>query len=400
MTTTRPSVDPELIGSGGRGEHNISENSPPKIEELESLRGIAATLVVFVHFPAWNPWLYDIDFFRNGTAMVDLFFVLSGFVICMIYGDRLNSTRDVLRFQLLRLGRLYPVHFLFFLAFFAIEVAKWIIGAIGYPEFEAAAFTANGFSDIISQLTLTQALGPSIGWGTFNGPAWSISVEFYCYLLFALVVLVFGRAKWHVFGFFALLGLTSSVFAIIDNSAIYRCLAGFFTGCIVSGICARKPSLEVPAWLQWAIFVSFFLYVGIFIEPYQKVGVFLIAAALILAIAKGRDGSLRRLLRMRPFVAMGAWSYSIYMSHVLVIYIFLQATIHLSTASTVVVSGVAIPQFSIADTLALYSVVLIVVTLVSALICRIYELPLRIMSRRLIFSRLGGPLPFPKLTSH
>ena len=51
-----------------------------KIEELESIRGIAAFLIVFFHLPKWNPIL-DIGLVNNGYLMVELFFVLSGFVI-------------------------------------------------------------------------------------------------------------------------------------------------------------------------------------------------------------------------------------------------------------------------------------------------------------------------------
>jgi peptidoglycan/LPS O-acetylase OafA/YrhL len=51
-----------------------------KIEELESIRGLAALLVVFFHIPKWNI-MFDIGIINNAYMMVDLFFVLSGFVI-------------------------------------------------------------------------------------------------------------------------------------------------------------------------------------------------------------------------------------------------------------------------------------------------------------------------------
>jgi peptidoglycan/LPS O-acetylase OafA/YrhL len=55
-----------------------------KIEELESIRGLAALLVVFFHIPIENSYL-DIGIIKNGYLMVDLFFVLSGFVIYNSY---------------------------------------------------------------------------------------------------------------------------------------------------------------------------------------------------------------------------------------------------------------------------------------------------------------------------
>src|SRR5438552_1473180 len=80
-----------------------------KIEELESIRGIAALLVVLFHMPTWNVHLRDIRFVQNGYSMLDLFFVLSGFVMNLNYCNRLHSVGDLAQFQFLRLGRLYPV---------------------------------------------------------------------------------------------------------------------------------------------------------------------------------------------------------------------------------------------------------------------------------------------------
>lgn len=62
-----------------RAQQEIYPNSA-KIKELESIRGLAAFLVVFYHLPKWNPIL-DIRLVNNGYLMVHLFFVLSGFVI-------------------------------------------------------------------------------------------------------------------------------------------------------------------------------------------------------------------------------------------------------------------------------------------------------------------------------
>ena len=65
-----------------------------KINELESLRGLAALLVVFFHVPKWNSAL-NVGIINNGYLMVELFFVLSGFVIFNSYGDNIKSTRDL-----------------------------------------------------------------------------------------------------------------------------------------------------------------------------------------------------------------------------------------------------------------------------------------------------------------
>ena len=61
-----------------------------KIEELESLRGIAAFLIVLFHIPKWNV-IIDINLIRNGYLMVQLFFVLSGYVIYNAYSTKIKT---------------------------------------------------------------------------------------------------------------------------------------------------------------------------------------------------------------------------------------------------------------------------------------------------------------------
>ncbi|MFX5464960.1 hypothetical protein ABTD44_21555, partial [Acinetobacter baumannii] len=75
--------------------------------------------------PNWNP-LFDIGIVRSGYLMVHLFFVLSGFVIYNAYAARIDSAQDLMRFQFLRFGRLYPVHLLFLLVYVLFEVAKYV----------------------------------------------------------------------------------------------------------------------------------------------------------------------------------------------------------------------------------------------------------------------------------
>src|SRR5690349_15370806 len=76
---------------------------------LEGMRGLAAVGVVFYH-TYWHWQLNNISFVRHSQLFVDLFFVISGFVISHIYSTRLRSPNDFLAFALLRTARLYPLH--------------------------------------------------------------------------------------------------------------------------------------------------------------------------------------------------------------------------------------------------------------------------------------------------
>src|SRR5580693_4666657 len=102
-------IDLRLMGTPQAAD-NIERSAraypDAKIKSLESLRGIAALLVVIHHVPGWNLQIHDVRFLRNGYLLVDLFFVLSGFVIHRAYADKIASFPQLVRFQFLRFGRL------------------------------------------------------------------------------------------------------------------------------------------------------------------------------------------------------------------------------------------------------------------------------------------------------
>jgi peptidoglycan/LPS O-acetylase OafA/YrhL len=90
---------------------------------LDSWRGIAACLVALFHLDAYSH-LYGVPFLRNSWLFVDFFFVLSGFVIAANYQQRLLDGFGAGRFLLLRLGRLYPLHFAMLALFIGFELLK------------------------------------------------------------------------------------------------------------------------------------------------------------------------------------------------------------------------------------------------------------------------------------
>ena len=83
----------------------VSPGQAPHFAALDSIRGIAALSVVLFHI-GWRDIVGDLSYARNSYLMVDLFFVLSGFVIFYAYGARLKSIPDVSRFMWLRFWRL------------------------------------------------------------------------------------------------------------------------------------------------------------------------------------------------------------------------------------------------------------------------------------------------------
>src|SRR5580692_12667601 len=93
---------PRLPVSGSEATHR--RTAPDRIEELDSLRGIAAMAVVVNHYTHWGPYVARrVPYFWWGLQGVDLFFVISGFVILMTASH--GTLRD---FVISRASRLFP----------------------------------------------------------------------------------------------------------------------------------------------------------------------------------------------------------------------------------------------------------------------------------------------------
>lgn len=364
---------------------------PGRIDELESIRGIAALVVVLFHFPGWNPILHDLPLVRNGAAMVDVFFVLSGFVICRIYGQSIQSPRDLLRFQLLRFGRLYPVHLLFLSIFVVLECAKLAAGATGLVTVETQAFETNDGPALLGNILLIHAFASPDWLGTFNGPSWTISVEFYCYFLFGGLMLFLARFRGAVVAGLALFGLVNLIWPIFDHLQVIRCIAGFFTGCVAAEICRARPAASWPAWFQGIAAAALLLFIAVAPRTTEAplVGVALLTALLILTIVKGDDGVVRRVLRSPPLLWLGAISYSLYMAHYLAIYVGTQLLLHLTPYPLMVVDDGAVQRLPLGEAVMVYIVLVTAILGISWLSWRFVERPCRALSRRLIFDRLG-----------
>jgi peptidoglycan/LPS O-acetylase OafA/YrhL len=299
---------------------------------LESLRGIAALGVVLLHIAfAWTFPFYDLGFIRNGYLMVDLFFVLSGFVICHSYGSRIETGRDAAKFIWVRFGRLYPLHLIFLFVFLGFEVAKYI-GETQYSIVaHSKAFTSNNTFSFMSNLLLIQGLGVH-GKDTYNLPAWSISTEFYVYIIFAAILLLFRARAAMV----SVSGLIIFAGIILDSGKldhnIFRCVEGFFAGVITYHCYVALSTRQLPALERgWCKHVpGIFSFAGLVAFLSMKNGngldalILPLVALLILSIAVTPKGLLSTILDVAPLAWVGKVSYSIYMVHMAVIWSFCQ----------------------------------------------------------------------------
>lgn len=171
-----------------------------EIRALSGLRIVAALWVVLFHFrpllaeaaPGFSSAMAPI--LNAGAQGVDLFFILSGFVLTWNYLDRMGeswSTRSTLRFLWLRLARVWPVYLVTMHLAAAFAIFTLYVG--GHPLPPPVIESLNAMS-WLKQVLLTQLwFQPYFDGSSWNGPAWSISAEWLAYLLFGGLVLIIFR---------------------------------------------------------------------------------------------------------------------------------------------------------------------------------------------------------------
>jgi peptidoglycan/LPS O-acetylase OafA/YrhL len=174
----------------------------PRIEIVQALRGVAAGLVVLFHFrgalngPSWLD-LGD-RLFGNGAWGVDLFFLISGFIMVQVTADVAGTPRDAARFLLRRWARVWPVY----------AVATVVFIAVAYeataPEYLGSWHDVAPVGKALAFYPVKSGGPPAFGYPPlFVG--WSLVYEIWFYVMFAASLLA-RRWRWRVLA--ALFALT------------------------------------------------------------------------------------------------------------------------------------------------------------------------------------------------
>lgn len=162
------------------GVSDISPHVRHEIKPLTGIRGVAAFLVMLYHVPLNPHFASDaMPFLHAGYLCVDLFYVLSGFVLAYRYRAWFAegiTARNSAAFIVLRLGRVYPAY----IVAFGLYYARWLLDLNGQRTLDFNAY------DVATNLALLQGWG--IGAKTICGPTWSVSAELFAYLFFPLLV--------------------------------------------------------------------------------------------------------------------------------------------------------------------------------------------------------------------
>lgn len=297
----------------------------PEILALTGLRAVAAIWVVLFHLEAKfsvlarnYPALAYI-FPRNGFLGVDLFFVLSGFVIYYNYAGWFQTIRPIpyANFIWMRLARLYPVHLFTLILFVGSVFWLEVHGHVSpHPEFHKKS------AILLNVLLIHSWWVPlHVSW---NVPAWSISCEWLAYLVFPLFIafpIAFRSVRSSILvASVSMLAMAAALqwFHNDGNSqyGLLRIAGEFPTGCCLCYLYKRN----VAANLNWDVVLPatvaalagcVYLFHAFGLVSYWAVP---LLAMIILGLSY-QKGVASRILSSRPFLIGGYISYSLYMTH-------------------------------------------------------------------------------------
>lgn len=295
---------------------------------LDGLRGALAVYVMLSHmapFAAFPPWLASA--LSHGGAGVDVFFILSGFVIVRSLESLSYRPRPFLR---ARVARIFPAY----LAMFAVAVAvqplptgfdrmPWIA-----PHSAAHAIWSQGWPstwaiEIAAHATMTHGVFPNgilpDVWVSFLGAAWSLSTEWQFYVL----ALLLGRRAWWILLLLAFAGVAWGAMAPEAwqfSRAFLANKAGYFAlGIVSAGVLRPAYATSVmvtpdhDAWWR-LVFVT----ITVLLLCWWQGGAAKLVPPLVWLVclhAEMRAGWIAAFLRCRVAQWLGGLSYSLYLAN-------------------------------------------------------------------------------------
>ncbi len=295
-----------------------------RLQALDGWRGLACLLVAVHHLPVLHA-LFDQGWLRNAAPMLELFFIISGFVVSLVFADSVQRPRGAAAFILRMLGRIWPLHIVMLASLVLLEVLRSQFAAHG------------GFRD---QMTI-EALGAQVlliqTWVdaglSWNYPAWTLSTELAAYLVFAGLMLVTRSRAGQIIGASALALLAATIFLHelgprehYNVISVARTMTGFFIGFLLREVWRGAPlrsrglatALEIVAvfGVIWTLNArldgpAYFLNYTIF-------------GFTVMVFASDR-GLVSRALMWAPIQWLGKVSFSIYMVHGVITLYLVQA---------------------------------------------------------------------------
>jgi peptidoglycan/LPS O-acetylase OafA/YrhL len=358
-----------------------------RLEALTGLRLVAAAVVAVAHMPFLHadPRLAPAvrRAMAEGSCGLTIFFVLSGFVLTYGYHDRLaNPTRrEVGRYYLARVARIWPVHLLALVAVLFVPIP----GA------------TTGTGPLLANVFLVHTWVPDITYAaSYNSVSWTLSLEAFFYLALPIMLIVTARyplrPRWLLF-WAAVAWLIPAALTLAlsggGTSGAYICVfcplvrvGEFIIGVNLGLMYVRgaPPTGGRRLWTAREVFAVGSL-VGLLavcdrVPPlFRMNGYYTPAAALLIHVFARQRGALSRLLASRPAVYLGEVSFSFYMLHA---------------------AGFAVLSRQLGgacDPFAQAAIQVAVVVAVAALVHHTFEMPMRTAILRIGRARPAEPEP-------
>jgi peptidoglycan/LPS O-acetylase OafA/YrhL len=292
-----------------------------RFRNLDAMRGVCAMSVVLFHA---DGLFVKGEIFCHGFLAVDVFFILSGFVLAHTYENRLAAGLTARAFAWLRVKRLAPVYWtgtlLGTLTLIAITAAH--PGAY-YSPLQVAALSAMAML-LIPQLTLRGTAYPA------NAVAWSLAGEMIVNLLYARwlhrwsnrALLLMVIAGWGASTAYAYLGKYGWCFGARPSDVLLtplRAIPGFLAGVLMfrahrKGWLAKLPKISPLAVLAlWGLIAEVPTHGAT--PTFDTIVVVVLSPLMIALLVRAPDEA------PKPFLWLGSVSYALYSSHLAIVYL-------------------------------------------------------------------------------
>ncbi|MEM6547589.1 MAG: acyltransferase [Pseudomonadota bacterium] len=314
------------LGVAHLGSPAVGQRSGLLLQNIQALRALAAVLVFFVHYEDLEQKRGGVRLFGEwadaGAAGVDLFFVISGFVMVLTTRNVRGAPRDGMKFILARVFRIYP---LWWLCLTALTVV-WLLKP-GMVYSGSAGFEPDWLRDY---LLVTREHSPLLQVG------WTLVYEMYFYVVFMgilfLPIGLFGRfialVVW--FGLVVLGSLTVSVtngtqlFLMLSPLNLEFLLGGFAAFAYLWGRGILAAQALCAGGILFLIGLALYaspateaVFAGIaYQKEWPRALLFGVPSLLIVYGAASLEAERRWLIS--PWLStVGDWSYSLYLTHMM-----------------------------------------------------------------------------------
>lgn len=294
-----------------------------KFQNIQALRAIAALSVVFFHMSGMElkyfPSHYVLGSFLNlGSAGVDLFFVISGFVMVVVTHQKFQNSYTIKTFLYHRISRIYPIYWLITLFSVFMHFA--------FPH-AFVKFPDQPYYIWKSLFLIPQSQYPIVAVG------WTLIHEMYFYLVFTLLLFFPEKSFIRLLGVWSFLiiignmllhyypNISSPAFLLIIHPLTFE----FMAGCIIAKLYYAGIRVISPHFFWLALFLliisfEYYSHLGFFITPQDgaiRLLIYGVACVLLVYAAVGLEAQSKIFPKMLSQI--GESSYSIYLLHIFIL---------------------------------------------------------------------------------